>query len=82
MNRVKVSISLDPSLLKAVDEFVQSHPDSDRSKVIDRALSLWTAAQQEEAMIAQYSGSGAPVAERQAWRAVRRQASAGRLRRR
>jgi Arc/MetJ-type ribon-helix-helix transcriptional regulator len=82
MSRVKVSISVDPTLLRAVDEFVQTHPDSDRSKVIDRALSLWSAAQQEEAMIAQYSPPPTASDEHEAWRSVRRRAAGDRLRRR
>lgn len=79
MNRVKVSVSVDPVLLKAVDEFVQTHDGVDRSKVIDNALELWTAALQDEAMAAQFAGSEEPAAERTAWRATRRAAASRRL---
>jgi metal-responsive CopG/Arc/MetJ family transcriptional regulator len=78
MNRVKISVSLDPILLRAVDEFVAQHAGADRSKVIDQALNQWSAALQDRAMIEQYSNAGEPASERAAWRAARR-AAAGRL---
>jgi Arc/MetJ-type ribon-helix-helix transcriptional regulator len=80
MNRVKVSVTLDPELLEAVDGFVQEHPGQDRSKVIDQALQHWYARQQEVAMEAQYTqGNDAPATERSAWRATRRAAATRRL---
>jgi hypothetical protein len=81
MNRVKVSVSVDPALLKVVDEFVQAHEGIDRSKVVDEALGLWTAARQDEAMAAQFSESGEPPSERVVWRSIRRSAADRRLRR-
>ncbi len=38
--RVKVSATIDPRLLRAIDRYVRAHPGSDRSKVIDQALWL------------------------------------------
>jgi metal-responsive CopG/Arc/MetJ family transcriptional regulator len=55
MSRIKVSVTLDPELLRAVDRFVQSHPGQDRCKVIDQALQQWYAHHQDTAMEAQYA---------------------------
>lgn len=80
MTRAKVSVTLDPELLGAVDAFVQSHPGQDRSKVIDQALQHWYAQRQDIALEAQYAKLGdAEVRERNAWRAIRRAAVKRRL---
>ena len=80
MARVKVSVTLDPKLLGAVDVFVQSHPGQDRSKVIDQALQQWYSQRQEAEMEAQYSQSDAEIEpERKAWRRIRRAAASRRL---
>ena len=81
MSRIKVSVTLDPELLGAVDGFVQSHPGQDRSKVIDQALHQWYAQQQGVAMEAQYARTEDDVVgpERKAWRAIRRSAAKRRL---
>ena len=70
--RVKISATLDPELLQAVDAFVAEHAGLDRSKVLDDALRLWCAHQQEQAMEAQFT---APQDEREreeraAWRRI------------
>lgn len=80
MPRVKVSVTVDPVLLNVVDSFVREHDDLDRSKVIDQALALWSAAQQATAMEQQFAGRRESLAERSAWRAVRRASAAKRLR--
>ena len=76
MARAKVSVTLDPELLGAVDAFVQSHPGQDRSKVIDQALKHWHARLQQIAMEDQYS-EPAKAEEREgaAWQATRRAAA-------
>jgi metal-responsive CopG/Arc/MetJ family transcriptional regulator len=77
MSRVKVSVTLDPDLLEAVDGFVEGHPGQDRSKVIDQALQQWYARQQDIAMEAQYAQAEDEVgSEHGAWRAIRRSAAA------
>jgi Arc/MetJ-type ribon-helix-helix transcriptional regulator len=81
MNRVKVSVTVDPTLLRAVDDFVESHQGTDRSKVIDQALGLWSATQQDAAMEVQFSTSDESQSEREAWRTVRRAAATHKLRR-
>ena len=81
MNRVKVSVSVDPVLLKVVDDFVERHDGVDRSKVIDEALGLWTAARQDEAMAEQFGGPDEAGPERSDWRATRRAAASRRLHR-
>lgn len=80
MSRIKVSVTLDPDLLEAVDGFVQGHPGQDRSKVIDQALQQWYARQQDIAMEAQYAQHEDSIASEQtAWRAIRRTAATRRL---
>ena len=81
MNRVKISVTVDPALLKVIDAFIEGHDGSDRSKVIDQALNQWSARQQEEAMVAQYSTSEEPAPERKVWRTTRRAAASRRLHR-
>ena len=39
-HRVKISATVDPHLLRAVDAFVNEHSGFDRSKIIDEALRL------------------------------------------
>lgn len=81
--RVKVSVTVDPRLLAAVDAFVATHSGFDRSKVLDEALLLWYARQQEQAMEAQYAAPDAGVAAEQAeWREIRQTAAARRFVRR
>lgn len=80
--RVKVSVTLDPTLLNAVDSYVQRHAQWDRSKVMDAALSNWYAASQEQAMVEQFSEpTRKEQPERRAWRQIRRAAARRRLRR-
>lgn len=76
---MKVSVTVDPNLLNAVDSFVRDHEELDRSKVIEQALQLWTAAHQNAAMEAQFSSDDEPLAERKAWRSIRRAAASTRL---
>lgn len=79
--RPKISATINPQLLRAVDAFVDTHPEYDRSMVVDEALSLWYARQQEEAMEAQFAeGSGVDPEEWEAWRAIRDAAAAQRMR--
>ncbi|TMC47649.1 MAG: hypothetical protein E6J14_14880 [Chloroflexi bacterium] len=80
MPRVKVSLSLDPLLIRDVDAYVEMHEDSDRSKVVDEALQLWSAAQQRSAMELQFADEGeADPAELDDWRKVRRGSARRRL---
>lgn len=80
MSRIKVSVTLDPDLLEAVDGFVQGNPGQDRSKVIDQALQQWYARQQDIAMEAQYAQHEDSIASEQtAWRRIRRTAATRRL---
>jgi len=75
MNRVKVSVSIDPALLQAVDAFVYEREGIDRSKIIDQALGYWAAAQQRAAMEAQFADPIEPPTEVAAWRSIRRAAA-------
>ncbi len=70
--RVKVGATLDPELVAAVDRYVEEHPGSDRSGVIDEALRLWYARRQDEAMERQFRAprSRRETAERKGWKSV------------
>ena len=78
--RVKISATLDPVLVSAVDVYVAEHAGLARGAVIDEALRLWYARQQELAMEEQYAddAEAPPEDEWAAWRAVQ-QASARHL---
>ncbi|MBI3977558.1 MAG: hypothetical protein HY331_05160 [Chloroflexi bacterium] len=78
--RAKVSVTVDPDLLRAVDEFVQHHSGSDRSKVFDEALALWYAQRQTAAMEEQFAAprSAEELQELAAWRRIQ-SAAAGRV---
>lgn len=80
--RAKISVTLDPALLNAVDLYVQSQPDLDRSKVMEAALQQWYRARQDDAMIDQFSGpETVDRSEQQSWRRIRRAAVSRRLKR-
>jgi metal-responsive CopG/Arc/MetJ family transcriptional regulator len=82
MARAKVSVTVDPDLLRAVDAFVESNAGQDRSKVIDQALQQWYARLQDSAMEDQFGPeSSASSAQHTSWRAIRRAAAARRLKR-
>jgi len=75
--RPKVTATLDPELLAAVDAYLVTYPGLDRSAVLDDALRLWRARELERAIAAQFSQSdGLPAEERQGWEALRREAVA------
>ncbi len=70
--RVKLSVTLSAELLRAVDAFVNERSGYNRSKVLDDALRLWYARQQEQAIEAQHR---APQDDREreehaAWRRI------------
>ena len=75
--RVKISLTIDPVLLQAIDAFVAEHPASNRSRVIEDALRLWQGRQLEQALEAQYAEPLTEEQEREmaAWRHIRRAAA-------
>jgi Arc/MetJ-type ribon-helix-helix transcriptional regulator len=78
--RPKVTATLDPELLDAVDAHIAAHPELDRSAVLDDALRLWRARELERAMERQFAEpDGVPADERAAWNGLRRAASSRRL---
>jgi hypothetical protein len=80
--RAKVSITVDPALLNAVDRYVQRHADMDRSKVMESALQNWYRVRQEEAMIEQFSEPElTDESELRDWRRIRRAAVTRKLKR-
>ena len=79
-HRVKVGATLDPDLVAALDSYVAAHPGLDRSAVIDEALHLWHAREQDAAMERQLREDATRYhAERADWRRVRDAAAARRL---
>jgi Arc/MetJ-type ribon-helix-helix transcriptional regulator len=74
--RVKVGATLDPELVSAVDAYVTSNPGTDRSAVIDEALRLWHAREQERAMERQLREDASRYdADRADWKRVRQSAA-------
>lgn len=74
--RVKVGATLDPDLVSAVDLYVAGNPGLDRSTVIDDALRLWQARQQDLAMERQLAEDAARYdAERSGWKTIRKEAA-------
>ena len=77
--RAKVSVSVRSSLLRAVDAYVDSHEDADRSKVFDEALHDWYAKRQEEELFEFYSTPEELTTEQAAeyadWAAIRKAAA-------
>ncbi len=70
-HRIKVSATLDPELVAGVDAYVRKHPDTDRSKIIDEALWLWFAREQDRAMEEQHAApDDIPEDELRQWNAV------------
>jgi len=71
--RAKISVTVDRSLLRAVDSYVEQHEGLDRSKVMDQALFDWYSARQNEAMVEQYMGPTTrdEDAEHAAWTRIR-----------
>lgn len=79
-HRPKITTTVDPQLLRAVDAWVTEHPGLDRSKVIDEALQLWYARIQERAMEEQFaSPADVDPDEWEAWRSIRDAAAARRF---
>ena len=79
--RAKVSITVDPALLNAVDSYVQHHADTDRSKVMESALQSWYSARQQEAMVKQFNEPQPEKVEKQSWQRIRRGAAKRKLKR-
>jgi hypothetical protein len=70
-HRVKISATLDPELVASVDAYVREHPESNRGKILDEALMLWLAQEQERAMEEQYAATDdIPEDELRQWYAV------------
>ena len=75
-SRRRISATVDPLLLRAVDAYVEDHPDLDRSKVIDEALALWYAKRQDEAMLRQFADpADVDPDEWSAWESIQRAAA-------
>jgi hypothetical protein len=70
-HRVKISATVDPELLDGVDAYVQAHPGAGRSSILDEALLLWLARQQDREMEEQFAApDDIPEDELRHWHAV------------
>ena len=73
--RPRVTVTLDPDLLGAVDDYVQEHhrDGADRSGVLDEALRLWCQERLRRAMRAQYLAprSDEELDEQASWTHIR-----------
>lgn len=78
--RVKIGATLDPDLVAALDSYVAAHPGIDRSAIIDEALQLWHAREQDAAMERQLREDAVRYdTEHVEWRRVRDAAAVRRL---
>jgi hypothetical protein len=81
----RVTVTVDPDALSAVDRFVEEHRETgaDRSGVFDEALRLWRREQRRLALIEQYSGpqSEEELAEVADWARIRDAAAVDFIRR-
>lgn len=68
----EIRVTLDLELLKAIDIFVDEHAEFDRDKVIEEALCLWYAYEQDKTMEEQLMAPQSPEEqeERAAWRHI------------
>ncbi len=75
--RPKVSVTVDPDLLRMVDAYVDEHPGSDRSRIFDEGLLLWYAKVQERAMEEQYAQEPTEVEREEiaAWKRIQAEAA-------
>jgi len=77
--RARLSTTVDPELLDAVDRFVAAHEEANRSQVIDEALRLWAARERERAIEAQFAAPRSAQEQEQeehaAWKHLRRAAA-------
>ena len=78
-SKPRVTVTVDPDLLTAVDSYVAEHHETgvDRSGVVDDALRLWCREQLRRALVEQYSGpqSAEELAEAADWARIRDAAS-------
>jgi metal-responsive CopG/Arc/MetJ family transcriptional regulator len=74
-SKTRVTLTLEPGLLSAVDRYVQEHHAEgvDRSGVVAAALRLWYHERLREAMRAQFLAlpSEEEIAEQEAWARIR-----------
>jgi hypothetical protein len=83
-HRVTINATLDAQLVEAIDGFVKEHPDLDRDAVIEDALRLWYAREQDKAMEARFAAPHSTTEEEEhaAWRRIQTAAAERIFRRR
>ena len=75
--RVKVSLSLDPTIVEYLDAYIAAHPTLNRSRVVEAALRAFRQRQIEAELEAQYAEPDSPEIQREleGWRRIRRAAA-------
>jgi hypothetical protein len=72
-HKPRISATVDLTLLRAVDEWVDGHPGSHRVEAIEEALRLWYAHVQDAAMVEQYNApDDVDPDEWAAWQTIRK----------
>ena len=76
-----MSTTVDAELLDTVDRFIETHGETNRSRIIEEALRLWAARERERATEAQFATPQSPaeLEEHATWRRIRRASAATRL---
>jgi hypothetical protein len=77
-SRTVLTAEVDATFHKAVQRFLDDHPDYDLGKVLDEALYLWCAREQERAIAAQYAEPQSEIEREEyaAWKRIRDAAAA------
>jgi Arc/MetJ-type ribon-helix-helix transcriptional regulator len=71
--RPRITVTVDPDMLREVDTYIQEHEGTDRSRIVDEGLRYWYAQILHEALIRQHTAPQSPEEqeERAAWRRIR-----------
>ncbi|HUX86815.1 MAG TPA: ribbon-helix-helix domain-containing protein [Chloroflexota bacterium] len=71
--RPRITVTVDPDMLEAIDTYIQEHAGLDRSQVVDEALRTWYAQILHEALARQHAApkSAEELAERAVWKHIR-----------
>lgn len=73
-NAVRVTVSVHPGLIRYIDDYVEQHPETNRSAVFEQAIELWIHWMQSETYKRYYS-SHKETQEEADWRAIQTEAA-------
>jgi len=76
-HRQKIAATVDSIILGVVDRFSREHSDYDRNKIIDEALGLWLAQEQDRQMELQFSETLSETQQQElnAWHGIQDEAA-------